>query len=175
MTSGLHRLAWPRFVRRPQYRGWDRRDEREVDVVTGCYLAVSRAALRRVGPLDPAFFLYGEETDWCRRIRDAGFAVRMAPVGEIVHHGSASAWRCNHRRDLMLTSGIVRWHRKHRGLLSAAAAYAMLFAFNASRAAFWSLKALRSDDRRVRGRRDHFAGVVTGFRAAWPRAVEVRP
>lgn len=169
MASGLHRLAWPRFLGRPQYRGWDRRDERDVDVVTGCYLAVRREVLDVVGPLDDAFFLYGEETDWCLRIRRAGFAVRMAPVGEIVHHGSASAWRCNHRRDLMLTSGIVRWHRKHRGLLSAAVAYGVLYVFNLSRATWWTLRALGSRDARVRRRRDHFAGVVLGYRAAWPR------
>ena len=104
----------------------------------------------------------------------AGWAVRLAPVGEIVHHGSASAWRCNHRRDLMLTSGIVRWHRKHRGTLSAAAAYAVLFLFNATRAAFWSVRALFSRDARVKRRRDHFAGVVAGYGAAWPRLAEVR-
>lgn len=174
MASGAHRLAWPKFLGRPQYRGWDRRDERDVDVVTGCYLAVRGEVLAQVGPLDDAFFLYGEETDWCLRIRRAGWAVRLAPVGEIVHHGSASAWRCNHRRDLMLTSGIVRWHRKHRGTLSAAAAYAVLFLFNATRAAFWSVRALFSRDARVKRRRDHFAGVVAGYGAAWPRLAEVR-
>ncbi len=65
--------------------------EAEVPAVSGCAMFVRRAALERVGPLDEAFFFYGEETDWCRRFAAAGWGVHFAPVGEIVHFGGGAA------------------------------------------------------------------------------------
>jgi hypothetical protein len=44
-----------------------------------------RAALEQIGPLDESFFFFGEETDWCRRMRDAGWRLMFAPVGEIIY------------------------------------------------------------------------------------------
>ncbi|MBM4130777.1 glycosyltransferase family 2 protein [bacterium] len=65
---------------------------REVDYVAGACLLTPREALARVGPLDERFFLYFEETDWCRRARAAGLAVWYCAEAEIVHlEGRAAA------------------------------------------------------------------------------------
>jgi hypothetical protein len=86
----------------------------------------------------------------------------FAPVGEIVHYGSASARKLNHRRDLMLTDATIRLHRKHGGAVAAVTAWAILFGFNLSRAAFWSLRsATRSAGASDRAR--HFRNVVFGM------------
>ncbi len=69
---------------------WNRDDEREVEVVTGCFMMVRREACLEVGTMDEAFFFFGEETDWCLRFKQAGWKVKFAPVGEIVHLGGAS-------------------------------------------------------------------------------------
>ena len=161
-ASGLSRLPWPAVLGRYELRGWQRDDERDVDVVTGCYLLVRTEALRRVGGLDESFFFCGEETDWCRRFRAAGWAVRFAPVGEIVHIGNASGQRLDSRRDVLLTAGLVRLHRKHGGTVAGLAALAILWTFNASRAAGWGLVATFGSPRAA-SRRDHFARVLAGF------------
>lgn len=62
------------------------RAEREADWLVGAFLVVRREALEAVGPLDERFFLYSEETDWCLRLRRAGWDVRHLPQLEIVHH-----------------------------------------------------------------------------------------
>ncbi len=70
------------------------RDEpsRRVDYVAGACLLAPREALARVGPLDERFFLYFEETDWCRRARDAGLEVWYCAEAEVVHlEGRAAA------------------------------------------------------------------------------------
>jgi len=171
-TTGIFRLHWPQFVGREHFRGWQRDSERDVDVVTGCFMMVRRAALEEVGLLDESFFFFGEETDWCKRFKDAGWAVRFAPVGEIIHYGGASAKKLNHRRDLLLTQGLVRFHRKHRGVFSAAAAFFILWLFNSSRLVFWSLASLLRRKNASEGRRKHFATVVRNFSEAWPNSVE---
>ena len=118
-TLGLNRLSFPRWFQRYQMLDWDRNDEREVEVISGCYLMVRKEVLDTVGLLDESFFLYGEETDWCRRCTDAGWSLKFAPVGEITHYGSGSSRRLNYRRDIMLSEGTVRLHRKHGGLFGA--------------------------------------------------------
>jgi hypothetical protein len=68
----------------------------------------------------------------------------------------------------MLSEATVRLHRKHGGLAAAAAAWVILFAFNTSRYAYWSLTSLTR--RSGLDRSGHFRGVVAGFHSAWPRA-----
>lgn len=59
--------------------------ERDVDFVNGCGLLVTRDAILRVGGLDAKFFMYWEETDWCLRIKEAGFEVYFEPAAEMEH------------------------------------------------------------------------------------------
>jgi GT2 family glycosyltransferase len=80
----------PWFVRRQELRDWDHAAERDVAMVSGCYMLVPRAVLDHVGVFDPTIFLYYEETDLCYRISDAGYGVRYAPVSTIIHLGGGS-------------------------------------------------------------------------------------
>lgn len=56
-----------------------------VDYAIGCAMLVKTAAIRRAGLLDPRFFMYYEETDWCRRIRNCGFEIRYVPSSRVLH------------------------------------------------------------------------------------------
>ena len=162
LTSGLWKLRWPRFLGRYHMTDWARDSERQVEVISGCYLMLRREVLEQVGPLDEAFFFFGEETDWCRRMRAAGWELRFAPVGEIVHHGGGSVRKLNHKRDVMLTDAMVRLNRKHSGPVAGTAVWALLFGFNLSRAAFWGLRSLIQRRPAHRDRAQHFCRVVAG-------------
>lgn len=56
-----------------------------VDFINGCGLMITREAIERVGWLDERYFMYWEETDWCLRVRRAGFEVRFEPAALIWH------------------------------------------------------------------------------------------
>ena len=60
--------------------------ERSVDWLVGAFLCARHDAIKQVGPLDPGFFLYCEEIDWCRRFRECGWDVRHLPLMTITHH-----------------------------------------------------------------------------------------
>lgn len=169
MTLGLSKFRWPRFFGRMKMLDWHRDTEREVQVVTGCYMMVRRSAMSEVGWLDDSFFFCGEETDWCVRFRKAGWKIVFSPVGEIIHIGNASGRRFEARRDLMLTEGIVRFHRKHYGLLGAVAAYGVLWIFNSTHALLWAVLSLVRPGERAHHRLRHFIEVTKGFGSAWPR------
>ena len=76
--------------------GFGKRDDgrfdtvRDVDRATGAAMAVSRAAIERAGLLDESLFAYAEDTEWCLRIREAGFGVVFVPDAKVWHVGSAS-------------------------------------------------------------------------------------
>lgn len=169
MTSGLSKLKWPKFFGRAQMLHWQRDTERDVQVVTGCYMVVKQRAMEQVGVLDEAFFFCGEETDWCLRFRKAGWRVVFSPVGEIVHIGNASGRSYKWKRDIMLTEGIVRFNRKHYGTAVALLAFLILSAFNLSHAVLWCFFNLIRPTDENRLRRDHFMQVTKHMLSAWPK------
>jgi GT2 family glycosyltransferase len=83
------------------------------DWFTGAALLVRREALEAVGPLDEAYFLYFEETDWCRKLARAGWEGWYVPAAEIVHYGGRSV---EHDSDVRPFHGDhpVYWARSRR-------------------------------------------------------------
>jgi N-acetylglucosaminyl-diphospho-decaprenol L-rhamnosyltransferase len=58
---------------------------------TGAAMLVRRETLDAVGPLSEAYFLYSEETEYCLRLRDAGWRVVCDPAAVMVHTGGDMA------------------------------------------------------------------------------------
>ncbi len=86
--------------------------------VQGACLVFSRALIDRVGEFDAArFFLYWEETDFLRRIRDEGGRVLFCPHLICRHEGGASTVDARHNMELFWR-GFYRYHRKHSGRLA---------------------------------------------------------
>ena len=56
----------------------------EVDWISGAFLMVKRSAVERIGMMDEDFFLYGEEVEWCSRLKKAGHLVIFGDLN-IVH------------------------------------------------------------------------------------------
>jgi GT2 family glycosyltransferase len=56
-----------------------------VDWVSGACMLARREALAEVGGFDERYFLYWEDADLCRRLRDAGHEIRYVPGAEVVH------------------------------------------------------------------------------------------
>lgn len=62
-----------------------------VEALSGACIVVPRAVIDRVGGFDPGYFLYYEDADWCRRVRQKGYALHYLPDAEIVHYHNQSA------------------------------------------------------------------------------------
>jgi GT2 family glycosyltransferase len=61
---------------------------RPVDFINGCGLMVTRQAIEKAGMLDTRYFMYWEETDWCQRVKKAGFEIRFEPAACMEHKAS---------------------------------------------------------------------------------------
>jgi len=64
--------------------------EQFVDWVTGACFMLRREIVDTVGIMDEDFFMYGEEMEWCYRIKKTGFKVVFTPIAQILHHQGAS-------------------------------------------------------------------------------------
>lgn len=63
----------------------------EVDWLMGSATMIPKKALEKVGLLDPRFFMYMEDVDWCRRFWENKFKVVFFPLAEMLHyHGKGS-------------------------------------------------------------------------------------
>ncbi len=166
MTLALDRIPFCSILDTYLLRSWPRDNEREVEVISGCYLMVRKDVIERVGGLDEQFFFFAEETDWCHRIQQAGWKLMFVPVGNIIHHGGGSVKKLNYKLDVLLTAAIVRLHRKHGGFLFAVMVYLALMTFNVSRATLWSLVAFQNTSKRSRA--NYFINIVRSYRECWP-------
>lgn len=99
----------------------DRPDDmpQDVDWVTGAAMLVRRETVDQVGPLDEGFFMYSEELDWCRRIREAGWRIAYEPAAEVVHYGGKSSDQVVAQRHIYFQSSKVRYAYKYHGRLVA--------------------------------------------------------
>jgi GT2 family glycosyltransferase len=61
-----------------------------VDWVSGACFLARRKAIDQVGTLDEGYFLYFEETDWCRRMAEQGWATWYLPEAKVWHLGGES-------------------------------------------------------------------------------------
>jgi N-acetylglucosaminyl-diphospho-decaprenol L-rhamnosyltransferase len=94
---------------------------REVDWAQSSAMLVRRDAAAQVGWLDPAFFVYSDEVDLCRRLRDAGWSVWHVPGARAVHHEGLSRGGVPERRIVEFSRNRDRYLRKHHGPAAALA------------------------------------------------------
>jgi GT2 family glycosyltransferase len=103
-----------------------------------------REALDEVGLFDEQFFVYSEETDLCRRLRDAGWRVQYMPEVTVVHHESQFSAGIPERRINEMWRARHRYWRKHHSPAGARVAAVATGAQYAARAALAGV--LRRDD-----------------------------
>jgi N-acetylglucosaminyl-diphospho-decaprenol L-rhamnosyltransferase len=72
------------------YPDWDRSTEREVELITGCFLLMTRSFWQELGGFDEKFYIYAEEADLCVRAIQKGARPTTTPLAQIVHYGGAS-------------------------------------------------------------------------------------
>lgn len=87
----------------------------EVETVTGAFLLVRREALECVGGLDESYFFFLEETDWCLRMRKAGWVVLHVPGAEALHLQGGSAVQELARARVEYYRSRYRFFALHRG------------------------------------------------------------
>ena len=95
----------------------------ESDWVPGAFSIIRAEALKKAGLFDPDFFLYSEEVDLCRRIKDAGYRIWYWPDIVVTHIGGESSRQVKSLEMSRTGAQLVLWrmrstllyYRKHHG------------------------------------------------------------
>lgn len=86
----------------------------EIAWVVGAGMMIRRAAFDKIGGFDEEFFLYGEETDLCLRLRKAGYAIGCNESVEVSHVGGVSEGETpSYELQLQRQRSLHRFYRKH--------------------------------------------------------------
>lgn len=85
----------------------------EVDSVMGAFLLIRREALDRIGLLDEAYFMYGEDLDWCYRAKAAGYKVMYVPITTVRHDKGSSSRKAPRKTLYEFHRAMQIFYRKH--------------------------------------------------------------
>mgnify|MGYP002398446200 CR=1 FL=1 len=111
---GLSKL-FPKVPRFNQYQlgHLDPDEEYPVDCLVGAFMLVRREAIEQAGLLDETFFMYGEDIDWCYRIKQAGWQIYYFPKTSIVHYKGAGKKHKPPKIVYEFHRAMILFHRKH--------------------------------------------------------------
>jgi hypothetical protein len=107
------------------YGCWKRDSIKEVDIVSGCFFLTTRKLWDELGGLDPQFFMYAEEADFCLKAAKLGYKPIVTPEAKLIHHGGASHARFSGKMIKLMKGKFELTYRHvegwqqplHRGLL----------------------------------------------------------
>lgn len=161
----LHRVVGERLRQDILLDGyWDCSSEKEVDWLAGAFMLLRRSTFLQSGGFDEDFFMYGEDSEWCMRLRRAGRRIVYAPLGIVYHVGSVSSdltWGQRDRLRLCHLGGFVAYDKINGKWMGLAYRAARLFG-SACRWAAYSLALLFVDDPYYEAQREGY-GWQIGF------------
>ena len=147
-------FAKNRFFGREYMTWWDFDEVREVQTICGCFALVRKEAIDQVGFMDPIYFVYGDDPDWCYRFKKNGWKIMFTPDAEIIHLGGQNTKKAADRFLLQLYGSKLIFVRKHLGKLSFLFTRLATGLFFLIRVPYWTIIALTGrEDRRNSFRR----------------------
>lgn len=91
----------------------------EVDWLVGAALLTRREVLDGAGAFDEGYFMYSEELDWQRHVKQAGWKIVYLPDAVITHYEGKSSEQAVAARHIRFNRSKVRYFEKHHGELAA--------------------------------------------------------
>lgn len=85
----------------------------EVDALMGAFMMIPRTVVDKVGMLDEEFFMYGEDIDWCYRIKEAGYKIMYYPKEKIIHFKGSSSKKKKAKTTYEFHRAMILFYRKH--------------------------------------------------------------
>jgi N-acetylglucosaminyl-diphospho-decaprenol L-rhamnosyltransferase len=164
LVSGLEESRWAGSP--PAHRYYPgryyERGPAPAEALAGAFMLVRRSSFEEVGGFDEGYFLYSEDLDLCRRLREAGGEIRYVPVGPVRHYTGGSRRTPSPVVVVESHRSAVRYARRWHGGLVAAAVRAV------SKLSLWGRRLLFAAagplGERARRRARFYADVLAEYR-----------
>lgn len=142
-TEIVHKLLLHKVFPMFKLGRWNHSQVRPVGWVSGACILVRRQALDQVGALDPGFYMFHEDVEWCLRFNRGGWGVYYFPCSHVVHLGGQST-RQDFRRMLVVSQrSLFHLFKKHFGRGRLQVLRVLTLVEMALRALIWTGQALR--------------------------------
>lgn len=102
-----------RFTREYLMQDWQHDQARDVDWVSGAALLAREELIAKIGILDPEYFMYSEDVDFCWRTHEAGYRVVYLPTAVITHAIGRSTDKAPNRMIGRFHRSMFRFYRKN--------------------------------------------------------------
>ena len=107
-----------KYPNSPKYNSYHKsylnmKEIHEIDCLVGAFMLVRKETIDQVGMLDEEFFMYGEDIDWCYRIKEAGWGIIYNPTVSIIHHKGASSRKKPFKIVYEFHRAMYLFHKKH--------------------------------------------------------------
>lgn len=93
----------------------DEFEENEIDILSGAFMCMRKAVLDKIGLLDEAFFMYGEDIDLSYRIQKAGYKNIYFPQTTIIHYKGESTKKSSVNYVFVFYRAMIIFAKKHFG------------------------------------------------------------
>ena len=90
----------------------------QIDWVTAAALMIPKKVIDEVGLLDPQIFMYGEEVEWCYRIKKAGYKIYFSPITKIIHIGRGSHKKIPTQAFIGEYKSLIYFYKKYKSKIA---------------------------------------------------------
>jgi len=96
----------------------DLKSHHAIDACSGATFLIRKSVIDEIGYLDERFFMYAEDLDWCKRVRDHGFQIIYHPEVKITHHKYKSGIKSSSKKIAKTTNRyfydtMLQYYDKH--------------------------------------------------------------
>lgn len=120
---------------------WDRKKIREVDTVPGTAFLIKKNIFEQIGGFDEKFFLYFEEYDLCKRVKDLGYDIFIEPKSRVLHKMGRSTGKSEKKNiNKIFEKSRFYYFRKNYGLFKAVLT-SLAFSLNKKNMLLWFILA----------------------------------
>ncbi len=142
----LFHLDWLIPLSRYPSDFWKWQQPQLVDIVTGACLLLRREIYESIGLFDEQFFVYSEEVDFCKRVKNAGWLIYYLPSSLVVHYGACSTRQVEESMFLELYKNKIKYFRKNSGNIAAYIYKRILWTASCARLIFTITRLLAGKD-----------------------------
>lgn len=128
-----------------------------VDWLQGSCMMIKKEVFTELGLLDEAFFMYGEEKDFCFRAKKAGWEIYSLPQCEVVHHANKSAINYQGEALVEYHKSQLHFFRKHYSAAFVNLARIIIYAGFLKRLIFGTLFSFAFPDKKRQNKLNNFS------------------
>ena len=112
ISRAMNELILRRWIKRT-LRYWLSEKPLRQEMLSGACIMTTKKVLDVAGGFDEIFPLYFEDTDWCLRVRKAGYRLYMVPQAGVIHYYNQSAKQDMEASQEKFNYSLDKYVRKH--------------------------------------------------------------